>query len=190
MKASIPDKRAAALRATLELISEHGFHGAPMSQIANRAHIGVGTIYRYFPSKDHLINALYLEMKTHITGEILRNYSRDTSVLESFRQLLKDVIRYFIENSAELSFLEQYENSPLITAATREEGLRIAEPIIDLFHRATEQQLLKELPFEVLGSLINGAIIALVKLELSNKVKMDEPSLTASIDAIWDMIKR
>ena len=54
------DKREDILRAALELIAEHGFHGAPMAMIAERAGVGAGTIYRYFENKDVLIAELYL----------------------------------------------------------------------------------------------------------------------------------
>lgn len=185
-----PGKRAAALKAALELISEQGFHGAPMSKIAERANIGVGTIYRYFVSKEDLINALYIDIKTRLTRYALRNYSKDRPVPESFKQLFGDIVLYYIENPSELSFSEQYENSPLITDATHTEAIRIAEPVQALFKSAIEQNLLKELPFEILGAILSGAVISLAKLAISGKVKLDDTSLVAGIDAIWDMIKK
>ena len=109
---------------------------------------------------------------------------------ECLKQLLKDFVQYMLENPAELSFGEQYENSPLFTAATREEGMRIAEPIGDLFRRAREQNLLKEMPVEMLSALMSGAVISLAKLYLSGSVEFDEVSLAVGIDAIWDMIRR
>jgi AcrR family transcriptional regulator len=190
MNQSLPDKKAAALKAALELISEQGFHGTPMSQVAQRANIGVGTIYRYFAGKEDMINALYIDIKTRITKYILRNYSEDLPVRDGFKQLFRGIVHYCIENPAELSFAEQYENSPLITAATRLEGSRIAEPLNNLFKRAMDQNLLKELPFEMVGALIYGAIIALVKLYLSGKETLDESALDKGLDAVWDMIKR
>lgn len=189
MREEPQDKKRAALKAALELISEQGFQGAPMSQIASRAGIGVGTIYRYFANKDDMINALYLDIKTRIAEYTLRNYTRDIPVRDAFIRLLSNVIRYFTENPGELSFMEQYENSPLITAATREEGIRIAAPFEDLFHRARGQNLLKELPFEILGTLLSGAIISLAKLQLSRS-QLDDDTLTASIAAIWDLVKK
>ncbi len=43
-----PDKRDEIVQAALELIAEHGFHGAPMAMIAERAGVGAGTIYLLF----------------------------------------------------------------------------------------------------------------------------------------------
>lgn len=190
MKEGVQDKKAAVLKATLELISEQGFHGTPMSQIAERANIGVGTIYRYFDSKEDLINALYIDIKTRLMRQGFRNYSESLPAREGFKQVMGEVIRYIIEHPAELSFSEQYENSPLITAATREKAMRIAGPANDLFQRAREENLLKELPLEMLLSLIYGSLIALVKLYLSGTVRPNEEIMDAALDAIWDMIKQ
>jgi TetR/AcrR family transcriptional regulator, repressor of fatR-cypB operon len=190
MKEEVLDKRAAALKATLELVTEQGFQGAPMSQIAQRANIGVGTIYRYFAAKDDLINALYLDIKTRTTRYVMLNYSKDLPVRKGFNILLNNAVHFYLENPAELFFVEQYENSPAITSATREEGSRVAEPAVELFIRARDQSLLKDLPLEIIGALFSGALISLVKHYLSGKDKCDESSLSRSIDAIWDMIAR
>lgn len=183
------DKKAAALKATLELISELGFHGTPISKIAERANIGVGTIYRYFTSKEDLINALYIDVKTNSSRIILQSYSKDISVSESLKQVINNSVRYFIKNPTELSFMEQYENSPLITASTHEEASRLMNPLCDLFECAEAENLLKKLPFEVLITLFSGAIISLAKLYKAGTIKLDDEVLSTGIDAIWDMIK-
>lgn len=189
-KEEMPDKKTVILKTTLELISEQGFVGTPMSQIAQRADIGMGTIYRYFKNKDDLLNALYIDIKKKIADYSLRNYPENMPVRDGFKQLLGNLIRYFKDNPAVLSFMEQYVNSPVITAATREEGMRIAEPFEDLYRRAKEQNLLKEMPFEMLGALLNGAAISLVKLYLASQDGLDEESLAQGLDAMWDMIAR
>lgn len=190
MKKIVQNKKVAVLKATLELISEQGFQGTPMSQIAQRANIGVGTIYRYFSGKEDLINALYIEVKTRLAQYTLRNYSESRDVHVSFLLLLRNIADYFIENPAELLFIEQYANSPLITAATYEEGLRMFVPVNNLFERAKKEKLLKELPMEMLSTLAYGATISLVKLWLFGKIKLDESTLDGGVDAIWDAIKR
>ncbi len=46
--------RARILDVALDLFMTHGFAGTSMEQIAERAEVGSTTLYRYFPSKDHL----------------------------------------------------------------------------------------------------------------------------------------
>lgn len=190
MKEKLQDKKAAALRATLELISEQGFQGTPMSQIAQKANIGVGTIYRYFSGKEDLINALYIDVKLRLVGHVLRNYSVDSPVRDSFLLLLRNFLDYFCEHPADLLFVEQYSNSPMITAATREEGLRMFEPAYNLFVRAQQEKVIKELPLDMINAITYGATISLAKLCLNEDQKPDDASLNAGIEAIWDAIKR
>lgn len=84
MKEKGQDKKALILNATLELISEQGFHGTPVSQIAKRANVAVGTIYLYFPNKEDIINTLYIDIKTKLAQYILKNYSESMTIKESF----------------------------------------------------------------------------------------------------------
>lgn len=184
------DKIAAIFEATLALISEQGLHATPMSQIADKAKIGMGTIYHYFPSKENLINALYLDIKAKMLGILKATYDARASVEESVKQLLHAVITYYVAQPSSLYFAEQCENSPIITESTKEEGMRSAGPLLELFCRAKQENLLKELPLDVLGALLMGAVISLTKLCLSGAVEIGSPSFDASLDAIWDMLRR
>lgn len=47
--------RAAILDAALDLFGEQGFEQTTMDQVAARAEVGVATLYRYFPTKDHVL---------------------------------------------------------------------------------------------------------------------------------------
>jgi AcrR family transcriptional regulator len=184
------DKKQAVLEATLELIAEQGFHGTPMSQIAQKANIGVGTIYRYFSGKEELINELYIYIKRRMAEATMKDYSKDQPVADSIKEVLKQFVYYMYDHPAELSFHEQYSNSPLITQATRGEALRIAEPIEDLFQRARSGDLIKDLPDSILMTLLTGAVFSLVKLYITAGMPIRDESLTAETDAIWDMIKK
>jgi len=184
------DKKQAALEATLELIAEQGFHGTPMSQIAQKANIGVGTIYRYFSGKEELINELYIFIKKRMADTILRNYGKDKPVRESFNEVLNEIICYMAANPTELSFHEQYANSPLITQATKAQGVQIMEPIEDLFQRARAENLMKELPDDILFTMVAGAAFSLAKLYISAGIPIQDDILAAETAAIWDMIKK
>ena len=63
---AVSDKREAIMQAALELFVERGFYGTAVPEIADRAGVGAGTIYRYFESKEALVNALYREQKMRV----------------------------------------------------------------------------------------------------------------------------
>ena len=51
------DRRRRILDATIALASEGGFDAVQMRAVAERADVALGTLYRYFPSKIHLLVA-------------------------------------------------------------------------------------------------------------------------------------
>ncbi|MCP3822846.1 TetR/AcrR family transcriptional regulator [Streptomyces sp. A3M-1-3] len=56
------------LRAAREVFGEMGY-GAPMEDVARRARVGVGTVYRRFPSKDVLVRRIAEEETARLTEQ-------------------------------------------------------------------------------------------------------------------------
>src|SRR4051794_11132286 len=58
------DRRKRILDATLSLASKGGYDAVQMRAVAERADVALGTLYRYFPSKIHLlVSALARELE-------------------------------------------------------------------------------------------------------------------------------
>ena len=49
------DRRRRILQATIEIASKGGFDAVQMRAVTQRADVALGTLYRYFPSKIHLL---------------------------------------------------------------------------------------------------------------------------------------
>jgi AcrR family transcriptional regulator len=56
------------LRAAREVFGELGY-GAPMEEVARRAGVGVGTVYRRFPSKEVLVHRIASEEVQWLTTQ-------------------------------------------------------------------------------------------------------------------------
>src|ERR1700709_1848598 len=58
------ERRKRILDATLALASKGGYEAVQMRSVAERADVALGTLYRYFPSKIHLlVSALARELE-------------------------------------------------------------------------------------------------------------------------------
>src|SRR6186713_2623299 len=58
------DRRKRILDATIALASKGGFEAVQMRAVAEKADVALGTLYRYFPSKIHLlVSALQREFE-------------------------------------------------------------------------------------------------------------------------------
>ena len=183
-------KRADILQATLALVSEHGFHGTAMSEIADRAGVGAGTIYRYFEGKEDLVTQLYLEIKGEMLEAFLVGYSEDVSLRDRFRTLWFNMLAYFVEHPQRLAFLEQFTNSPFMTAAVKETHAEGYAPIIRFFECAFQERAFKEMPLEMLGVFTMNVASALAKLHASGELVLNDETRELAASACWDALKR
>ena len=187
------DKREEVMQAALELIAEHGFHGAPMAMIADRAGVGAGTIYRYFESKDELIAEIFSELERKIVESLMQGYSRDHSLRDRFIHLSTMIIRYFIANAIHFRFIEQYINSPYGVSLRRERLLGEARDI-DLFRHLLQEGIdrreLKDLPLPLHFALALGPILALLRDHILGFVELDDALIQKAVEACWDGIRR
>jgi AcrR family transcriptional regulator len=68
-RADAERNRSRILAAASELFAQRGLD-ASMPELAERAGVGVGTLYRAFPDKDHLLGAVMAERLRWLAGEI------------------------------------------------------------------------------------------------------------------------
>lgn len=63
LRADAERNRTAIVAAAREVFAEHGLE-APLEEIAQRAGVGIATLYRRFPAREHLVAAALLEKVT------------------------------------------------------------------------------------------------------------------------------
>src|ERR1051326_8317087 len=78
--------RERLIRAALELFTTLGYHGSTTPQIAQRAGIAEGTIYRHFSGKQVLLNEVYRVGVTTFT-RLLRDAPRDGTYRERLERV-------------------------------------------------------------------------------------------------------
>ncbi|MBA4026124.1 MULTISPECIES: cholesterol catabolism transcriptional regulator KstR [Mycobacteriales] len=82
------ERRRRILDATLQLASKGGYDAVQMRAVAERADVAVGTLYRYFPSKVHLlVTALAREFEA-VESRADKTRLRGNTALERLRHVL------------------------------------------------------------------------------------------------------
>lgn len=189
------DKRDEIVRASLELIAEQGFHGAPMALIAERAGVGAGTIYRYFENKDVLINALYRELEARILSFIQKGYSVEKPIRERFLHLGTSLLKYFIAHPLDFRYLEQFHNSPYGAECRRDKLLGEREtPDPDLYRGlfvdGIAQQVMKDLPLAALFALAFGPLLTVARDHILGFIMLTPIQIERIVEACWDGVRR
>lgn len=187
------EKRDEIVRAALELIAEHGFHGAPMATIAARANVGAGTIYRYFANKDVLISELYRDLEERMNPVILEGYAPEMPIRERFLHLGAALLRYFIANPLDFRYLEQFHNSPYGVVIRRDRILGKkggCDVYRDLFEEGVARQVIKDFPLAVLFALAFGPLLAVARDHILGFNVLDDRLIAGVIEACWDAVRR
>jgi AcrR family transcriptional regulator len=189
VKSAADEKRRQILDAALALITENGFHGAGMAALAKLAGVPVGTMYRYFPSKEALIHDLYREIKQQMHRQMLRDFDPAQPIRERFFALWENLFDYYLANPQSFSFLEQYGSSPFLRDL--KSSLRAATPqaLRDFFEEGYRGQILKPLPPELLYALLNGPIVALCNTIRNAAAPLSPERRREVMLACWDAVK-
>ena len=163
-----------------------------MADIAKKAGVAAGTIYRYFESKDVLITELYRELAERIKIVLLEGYLSARPLRERFIYVFEKIIRYFMTHPLHFRYLEQYFNSPYGISLRRDRLLSKSggnDILRDIFEQGVEQEVLKGLPAVVLNSLAFGPLSSLIREHTLGFVNLDDALIKQTAEACWDAIK-
>lgn len=95
------------LEAALQVFSEKGFHQATVEEIADRAGVGKGTLYRYFSSKETLFNELVTLRLEELEKSAFAVLDGQDDVLTMIRKVLHTYFEFFDRNQRLYRLIEQ-----------------------------------------------------------------------------------
>jgi AcrR family transcriptional regulator len=153
LRADARRNREAVLAAAKELFADQGLD-AQMPEIAKAAKVGVGTVYRHFPTKDDLIEALVVE-------RFQRVFERGTSALDEAKtepwEAFCEFMRFSVGLQANDRALSQVMSSrpDLMQAHAEESGtLEVSEKLLALAQKSGD--LRKDAEVEDIPMIICG----------------------------------
>lgn len=130
------DKRQALLDAATEAIAQSGI-AASTALIARNAGVAEGTLFRYFATKDDLLNALYLHLKTDLCGTMLANLDRTiTDPKVHTHSIWDSYIDWGIRHPNGHHAVRQISVSEKLTPETKQQVTDIFPELHELCHRS------------------------------------------------------
>ena len=86
-------RRERVIAAAVELASEGGYEAVQMRDVAAQADVALGTLYRYFPSKDHLLIAALAEQVSTLQRRLAQKPPRGTNAADRVVDVLRRASR-------------------------------------------------------------------------------------------------
>ena len=183
-------KRAALVKATINLVNNQGFHAAPMAKIAKMACVSPATIYLYFENKQDLINQVYKEVKAEYVAYAFETYTDDLSVETGFELVWRRMATYKLEDIEKGFFLSQCENTPMIDDESRQEGVKNLKPLLDLWDLGIAQGLIKPIAPHLLYAYSIYPLAFLLNAHKRGDFKVTKQHLNDAYQAAWASIKK
>jgi AcrR family transcriptional regulator len=182
------DKREAILAAALRLIARMGLHAAPMSAVAREAGVAAGTLYLYFPSKEAMINALYLELLEDRDRSMRGESTPVPGVVPKAREGLwsfwHGLARWHLDRPEASNFLQQCKASAILTEETlATEQRRHAEGLVS-FEGAVAAGRLRDMSLHVFWALAVGPIFQLAQMCVAGELEVTDEVLRATFDGV------
>jgi len=112
------EKREAILAAAVEQVAAQGT-GAPTARIAKQAGVSEGTLFTYFPTKDDLINQLFLQIEAELAAALLDGYPAEGSPQDRTRHLWNGLIDWGAANPAKRKAIRQLKVSERVSEDSR-----------------------------------------------------------------------
>jgi AcrR family transcriptional regulator len=181
-------KRDALLRAALELFSERTFGATPVPEIAARAQVGTGTVYRHFASKEDLANHVYRACKQTMIESVQDQLAGGGSVKERFLRIWNALASNAAADPKALRFLEMQHHEEYLDEESRSVSDAAFEASVNLIREGQASGLVCNENPTVLISLAWGAFVGLFKEATLGRYQLTEEKVALAGELAWRMI--
>jgi TetR/AcrR family transcriptional regulator, repressor of fatR-cypB operon len=183
------DKREAIMAAALDLFVERGFFGTAVPEIADKAGVGAGTIYRYFESKEALVNELYRQEKSRFAEKTLSEFPRTTIARELFRTMWNRMAKFAVENPKPFIFLELHHHASYLDKESQALEQRMLALFTNVVVAAQARGELKQGSPHLLMAIVMGAFVGVIRSCVEISSSLGDADWTLAEQCVWEAIR-
>jgi TetR/AcrR family transcriptional regulator, repressor of fatR-cypB operon len=183
------DKRELILDAALRLFAERTFAGCPVPLVAETAGVATGTIYRYFPSKEALVNALYQRWKGEMKRRLIDERPAGTTAREEFHHWWGALCDFVEAYPVAFAFVELHHHEPYLDEDSRALALEVDLAAVALAEAGQALGEIRDLPAPLLVALVFGAFTGVVRGMRAYGDLFDRDALEQAETAAWDLVR-
>src|SRR6059036_1092783 len=181
--------RERLVRAALELFTAQGYHETTTPQIAKKAGVAEGTIYRHFTSKQHCLNELY-----HAAARWAGQLVKDTDALKvGPREKLAELARGLVTGAAQeaalarLFFIQRH--GELLDEESRKTARDFRLGLESLVAQGKADGSVKAGAAEVWAAVWLSVVTLVIDRVSSREWPEAHAGVALALDAAWDAIK-
>jgi TetR/AcrR family transcriptional regulator len=160
--------RREILKVALKMFSENGFHGVTMNDIARESEFSVGTLYKFFQSKEDLYGALLMEKINEMEEALLPTLEGGKDEIDSIKSFLEGLIGLVKKNANffRLYLAEIHKTGPVslasISMEMKEGRDREIAKLAGVFERGIKNKVFQDLDPFLMAAALDGVIVGLI----------------------------
>ncbi|MEM7615714.1 MAG: TetR/AcrR family transcriptional regulator [Pseudomonadota bacterium] len=182
------DKFGDIRRAAVSEVVECGSASASVNAIARRANLSVGTIYRYYDNKDHLLRSVYLAIKTDIHRSMMEAAERATGSKAKIRAIWFALLEYAHAKPHDFLFAEVIMNAALLTETEQAEVDAMSQEALAHVEAAVEDGSIRPGDLRAISTLLIAPALQLGRAAARGGERPDAARAEETFNLCWRAI--
>lgn len=182
-------KKRAILDAALKELALHGFGGFRTDKVALVAGVSVGTVFKLFPDKKALANAVYMDCLVKIRGLLAPALMVEMPARQAFDLMWKAYSDLFFRNPECLAFFEYQLTSDFLDPHSRLGLQQLRQGLAVWIKKHQDAGVFKRNSIELLRALAIGSIMRVVRESMDGHIEMNKTKFQELNELIWDAIR-
>jgi TetR/AcrR family transcriptional repressor of multidrug resistance operon len=183
-------KRTKILTAAETILAEHGFYAFSMQNLADTAGVAAGTIYRYFASKEALMDELQKFIREEAAKSIFTNWQDSLKIEQKYQLMWGNAFNAVLNNPKRLAVIEMLYCVPNINQA----DIMLFEDcsfkrLIDFYQQGIDKKQFLDWSIPALLAISFDSSINLAKKVIRGQFSFDQKQLDQIRDASWKIIQ-
>lgn len=180
--------RRKVMDAALDLFDERTWDGTNVPEIATRAGVAVGTIYRYFPNKQALGEAVFTEAKAAFADAVITDDVRGADPVTAIGLIWRHQVAFAIAYPQAFSFLEHQMHGSYLRPQAFEVADRLNTELVGILREAQAIGAVRPADPEVLLSMAFGAFVGVTKHSRASGKPLGEYDLDSIEHVVMGLI--
>ena len=164
-------KKEHLLETALRLFAAEGL-AVPTSQIAKTAGVANGTLFNHFPTKQNLIDTLYLETKTEVVQVFLAGGARTAgSLKQSSFVIWNGYIRWAIKHPLKHRVMNLFNTAQVLSPEVVAKVDDLLKPLYELVQKGISSGEIVDIGFDYLYQIKAAQMVVAIDQALARRLK-------------------
>ncbi len=183
-------KKEKVLQTALKMMAEGGFNDAPMSALAAKSNVAIGTIYHHFKDKEDLSKTLFQLCSDKRNKALASSLHGNGSVGDKYQNMWKAAYSYYTQNKSEHLLLEQFTQVPALKKIVSAGSKKMTTELEQFFKQSIKAGKIKNLdPAFLMATLLASASTAVYHETSGKNKKWSTKQLEELAQMSWASVK-